>query len=236
MRVAVLMPSFDEAARIGRVLAELSALPAECTVFVVDDGSRVPLDASELEAFAPNVGLVLARHVVNLGQGAALETARRLALGYAPFDVYVTMDADGQHTAADVMSLARAVADGADVALGTRRGSDSNVPFARRALLTGALLLERFTSGLPLTDAHNGLRAFRREVLADLRLRQNRMAHASEITRQLGRAVRTKALRWVEVPVAIRYTRDSLAKGQKASGAIAILVDLFRGYLFERGP
>lgn len=226
------MPAFDEAGRLARTLEELAGVGV--TVFLVDDGSEVPIDAAELPR---GVRIVLARHVVNLGQGAALETARRLALEprFSPlggFDAFVTMDSDGQHRASDVLALAEAIAAGADVALGNRFAGCSNVPFSRRMLLRLARVFERVTTGIRLSDAHNGLRAFGPRAIERMRIRQNRMAHATELTRRISRASRS-GLRVVEVPVSVRYTEESLAKGQGATGAFAILVDLFQGYLFE---
>ena len=61
------------------------------------------------------------------------------------------------------------------------------------------------------------------EAKALLNLRQDRMAHASEILEEIARS----GLGYVEVPVTIDYTEYSLAKGQRASDAIMILLDLF---------
>jgi polyprenyl-phospho-N-acetylgalactosaminyl synthase len=240
-RVAILMPVYDEGDRLERTLADIAevvvtASDVSITVFVVDDGSAVPVSEAAVADAARGVRVVLSRHVVNLGQGAALETARRLALDPrwsdgAPFDAFVTMDADGQHAANDALALARAVVDGADVALGDRFAGASNVPTSRRALLAVARVFERAATGLRLSDAHNGLRAFGPRAIATMRLRQNRMAHATELTRRISQA----NLRVVEVPVSVRYTDESLAKGQNASGAITIVADLFRGFLFGDG-
>ena len=233
------MPAFNEAGRVARTLEELAGAAAsagaDITVFVVDDGSVPAIEESALADVAAGLRVVIARHAVNLGQGAALETARRLALDprWAPngdaFEAFVTMDSDGQHRPSDVLALAAAVRDGADVALGDRFAGDSNVPSSRRALLTAARAFEWALTGLRLSDVHNGLRAFGPRAMGLLRIRQNRMAHASEITRSIAQ---TAGLRVVEVPVSIRYDKDSLAKGQRASGAVAIVVDLFHGFLF----
>jgi glycosyltransferase involved in cell wall biosynthesis len=232
VQIAVLMPAFDEAGRLTRTLEELSGTGV--TVFLVDDGSEVPIEPSALPA---GVRVVLARHEVNLGQGAALETARRLALDprfcpEAGFDAFVTMDADGQHQASDVLALAQAIAGGADVALGDRFAGGSNVPASRRVLLGLARVFERLTTGMILSDAHNGLRAFGPSAVRRMQIRQNRMAHATELTRRISWAAR-RGLTVVEVPVSVRYSAESLAKGQGATGAFAILVDLLHGYLFE---
>jgi hypothetical protein len=172
---------------------------------------------------------MMARHALNLGQGAALETARQLALREPPFDAYVTMDADGQHRIEDLAALVAAVEGGADVALGDRFRGDSNVPAMRRAIIHGARLFERALTGLRLSDAHNGYRAFSRRALEQVQIRENRMAHATEITRQISR----ERLSVVEVPVSVRYSVETLEKGQRSLGAFAVLRDLFYRYLFE---
>lgn len=231
MRVAVLMPTFSEGERLGRTVAELGKIAADValTLFVVDDGSPEPVSADAF-ASAP-FEVVLARHDVNLGQGAAIETARRLALdprfAERTFDAFVTMDSDGQHRPEDVLAVARAVASGeADVALGDRFAGNSDVPKARRLVLRLARFFERVTTGLVLSDAHNGLRAFGPGAIRELRLRQNRMAHATEIT------LRIATYRIVEVPVSVRYDDEVMSKGQRASGAVTIVVDLLHGFLF----
>lgn len=241
MQIAVLMPAFDEEGRVVRTLQELRDVAVgspghAITVFLVDDGSATPIDEGAMRSAAEGMRIVLARHAVNLGQGAALETARRLALdprwqprGAGPaFDAFVTMDSDGQHDPSDVLALARAIADGADVALGDRFAGGSQVPRSRRTLLFFARVFERLTTGIHISDAHNGLRAFGPRAIEVMQIRQNRMAHASEITRLISAA----SLRIVEVPVSVRYSPESLAKGQRASGAVAIVVDLFQGFLF----
>ena len=257
VRLAVLMPAFNEEGRLARTLAELSSqlssqlssplhevvAQVDVTVFLVDDGSRPAIDEDAVRGAATGMRVVFARHAVNLGQGAALETARRLALQprwqpvAGPFEAFVTMDSDGQHQPGDVLALAGAIAAGADVALGDRFAGGSDVPPSRRVLLRMARLFERATTGLKLSDVHNGLRAFGPRAIERMRIRQNRMAHATEISRSISRASAERAsddpLRVVEVPVSVRYSGESLAKGQRASGAVAIVVDLFHGFLFS---
>ena len=232
------MPAYNEGDRLAGTLDDLATRAAEgghsISVFVVDDGSVPPIT---VETRATHLRIVLARHPVNLGQGAALETARRLALDPRwddRFDAFVTMDSDGQHRAEDALALAAAITSGADVALGDRFAGHSEVPSSRRVLLRLARVFERWTTGLVLSDAHNGLRAFGPRAILQMRLRQNRMAHATELTRRIATASPERPLRLVEVPVSVRYTAETLAKGQTAGGAIAILVDLFQGFLF--GP
>lgn len=251
MRIAVLMPAFNEEGRLASTLEELRSVTSRAarhhvTVFLVDDGSSPAIDEATIRGVAHGMRVVFARHAVNLGQGAALETARRLALEprWRPvsgaFEAFVTMDSDGQHGASDVLALAGAIEAGADVALGDRFAGGSDVPASRRVLLSFARAFERATTGLRLSDVHNGLRAFGPRAIGAMRIRQNRMAHATELSHSISRASAARAsddaLRVVEVPVSVRYTGASLAKGQRASGAVAIVVDLFHGFLFGGEP
>ena len=95
--------------------------------------------------------------------------------------------------------VARLEAGGLGFVLGSRfLDSRSRPPMLRRAVLRAAVRHTRLSTGMALTDTHNGLRVLSREAAAALAIRQNRMAHASEIVAQLGRT----GLAWCEHPVA----------------------------------
>src|SRR5205807_8078163 len=97
MPLAILMPVYNDPVSLERTLGKVrdrASLLGGVTVFLVDDGSQPSVDPAQLPAPTPLFRIVLARHAVNLGQGAALETARQLALREARFRAYVTMDAD----------------------------------------------------------------------------------------------------------------------------------------------
>ena len=90
-------------------------------------------------------------------------------------------------------------------------------------VLKAATSFTRLTTGLSVTDTHNGLRAMTRRGAGRVKLRQNRMAHASEILHQIA----DSGLKYVEAPVTIEYSAYSLAKGQTLGDALMILTDLF---------
>ncbi len=216
-RVFVVIAAYNEAPVIGAVVTAVRR--AAYFAVVVDDGST---DATgEIAACA---GALVVTHPVNLGQGAALQTGLDYALAHGA-EIVVTFDADGQHRAPDIASLIDALsANQADYALGSRfLGRTVNLPRARRLMLAAAVWFTRLTTGLALTDTHNGLRAMTRRGAARIRLKQNRMAHASEILHQIAQS----GLAYVEVPVTIEYSAYSLGKGQPVSEWIAILIDLF---------
>jgi glycosyltransferase involved in cell wall biosynthesis len=212
----VVIAAYNEAQVIASVLGEV--LRRGYQAVVVDDGSRDgTADA------AAKAGAWVITHPVNLGQGAALQTGIKLALQHGASHI-VTFDADGQHRAGDVARLIEALqASGADFALGSRfLGTSSGMPASRRWLLQAATWFTRATTGMRLTDTHNGLRAMTSRGGRCIALRQNRMAHASELLDQIARS----RLAYVEVPVTIDYSRYSLAKGQRLADSLTILFDL----------
>jgi glycosyltransferase involved in cell wall biosynthesis len=212
----VVVTAYNESSVIADVVMGIRA--AGYSVVLIDDASN---DDTGERAFAS--GARVLRHPINLGQGAALQTGISYALrNEAQF--IVTFDGDGQHRPQDIPFLIQAlIKHRAEFALGSRfLGTALDLPPLRRMVLRLAVLFTRLTTGLRVTDAHNGLRAMTRRGASAIRLRHNRMAHASEILDQIARS----GLDYVEVPVTVVYTAYSLQKGQRISNAVSILIDL----------
>jgi polyprenyl-phospho-N-acetylgalactosaminyl synthase len=207
------------------IIAETVGTLVDCFphVVIVDDGSP---DATAERA--SRAGAVVLRHPFNLGQGAALQTGIAYALKQGARYV-ATFDADGQHAISDLKRMLEVLKeDDLDIVLGSRfLGESHDLPRLRWIGLKAAVLFTKLTSGLRLTDTHNGLRAMTADAARKLNMRQNRMAHASEIINGIARF----RLRYREVPVTIRYSEYSLSKGQKLTGSVNILVELFVGWL-----
>lgn len=217
--VVVVVPMYNEEQVIAAVVSDLREEFSR--IVCVDDGSS---DASAETARL--AGATVVRHPLNLGQGAALQTgiqyALRTSAGYV-----VTFDADGQHRVADavaMLDLARSQA--VDVVLGSRfmkRKLNPSMPLLRRQVLRAALLFTRVTTGLPLTDTHNGLRVLTCSAARRITITMHGMAHASEILAILAR----EKMSYVEAPISVEYTEYSLAKGQSSLNAVNIIFDLF---------
>ncbi|MDR2974171.1 MAG: glycosyltransferase family 2 protein [Propionibacteriaceae bacterium] len=212
---ALIVPAYNESSVIGATLEQARTIFP--LIVVVDDGSR-----DDTFDQARSAGALALRHSVNLGQGAALQTgidyARRL-----PVDFFVSFDADGQHRTEDVLAMRQSMLDTpVDIVVGSRfLGSTTNMPALRRVLLKGAILFSNLTSGLKLTDAHNGLRLFNRHVAETIDLRETGYRHASEFTEKIA----SNHYTYREVPVTINYTAYSMQKGQSALNAINIVAD-----------
>jgi len=212
----LVIPLYNEAAVIGEVLAGARArFP---NIVCVDDAST---DGSA--ELARKAGAVVVQHPFNLGQGAALQTGIRYVLEASDAAYLVTFDADGQHRVVDAEEMVRrAREEGLAMVFGSRfldRRTDPG--FLRRIVLKVAVWITNQQTGMRLSDAHNGLRVVRRDAAARLDLKQDRMAHATEIVLQLGRT----GLPWAEHPVHVLYTEYSRAKGQSLINSVNILID-----------
>jgi glycosyltransferase involved in cell wall biosynthesis len=158
MRVCAVLPALDEARAIGAVI--LSLRPHVDAVLVVDDGSTD--DTSEE---AGRAGATVIRHARNRGKGCALRTALAWVLQRSYTHVLL-MDADGQHTAADVPAMIAAGGDDAvDLVVGERVFSRRDMPGPRYyANRIGSWALSKFI-GVPVADTQSGFRLIRCDAL-----------------------------------------------------------------------
>ena len=212
----IIIPAYNEGEVIRDVVAGVRARYPN--VVLVDDCS---LDETGDAAYSG--GAAVLRHPINLGQGAALQTGIDYAIAHGA-KFLVTFDADGQHRVEDIETLLEVQKRAnVEVVVGSRfLGATHNLPPFRKFVLKLAIHFTRITSGVSLTDAHNGLRLLTLGAAKRIRITQNRMAHASEIIDQIKRF----GLSIAEAPVTIIYTEYSLRKGQKLSNAFNILAEL----------
>ncbi len=215
---ALVIPVYNEATVIKGVIE--NALLTFDKIICVDDGSS---DNSDAEI--SKTGAKLVQHAINLGQGASLQTGIDFAKQDPTTKYFVTFDADGQHRIEDVKEMVKYLRENpeVDIVLGSRfLGKTENMTKAKEILLKSAIAFSNKTSGVKLTDAHNGLRVFNRKVAQELRISMNDMAHASEIIHQ----IHEKKFSYTEYPVTIIYTDYSKAKGQSLMNSINIVFDL----------
>ena len=221
--VFVVLPAWNEEQVIEDVVREIA--PLYPNVIVVDDGSK-----DRTGERAQRAGARVLRHVVNRGQGAALQTGIEYSLRQGA-EYVVTFDCDGQHRVEDIEELLAPLRAGrCQVALGSRfLGTTEGMPRTRMLLLKLAVSFTRLVSGVRVTDAHNGLRAFHWQAARHIRISMDRMAHASQIVDD----IRTNRLAYEEVPVRVRYTPYSRTKGQSSTNAFRVFSEYILGRIFQ---
>ena len=213
----IVVPVYSEAPVIAEVVTELAQYFPN--IYCVDDGS---IDGSGEKALGAGAHVIW--HPMNLGQGAALQTGIEAGLENADIKYFVTFDGDGQHSPTDALDMVRTLRKNEfDVVFGSRFLDErTELTFAKRAVLKAAVTYTNWLTGLKLTDAHNGLRAFNQSVANSIKLQHDGMAHATEIVNQIGKG----GFRYCERPVHIVYTDYSKAKGQSLWNSVNILFDL----------
>lgn len=170
-RICVVMPAYNAAATLERTFRELDRTVVD-RILLVDDAS-----ADETVVIARRLGIETHLHTVNRGYGGNQKSCYAAALA-GPEEIVVMLHPDYQYTPRLVPAMAAMIAYGEyDVVLGSRilghgalaGGMPRYKYIANRALT----LVENLLLGQKLSEYHTGLRAFRREVLAQLPLERN---------------------------------------------------------------
>lgn len=220
MRIVAVVPAYNEGKRVVAAIADAKQFVDH--VVVVDDCS-----SDDTGAVAKSAGAIVLRHIINRGQGAALQTGTDYAVKTLIADVVVHFDADGQMRGDEIPMMVAPIASGeADIVLGSRfLGKQAlNMPMMRKVMIRLGTLFTILLSGIRVTDTHNGFRALSRKAATEMRITLDRMAHASEILD----LVKTKRLRYVERPVTISYSAETLQKGQSTVKAMLTAKDIIK--------
>jgi glycosyltransferase involved in cell wall biosynthesis len=220
-KIFIVIPAYNEEKVIGKVITDIKKEGYK-NIIVVDDGS-----VDKTKEVAKKKGATVLRHILNLGQGAAIETGLEYCRKVGA-DIVVTFDADGQFKTSEIKKVIEPIIKKkVDVVLGSRfLGKTVNIPFLKKLTLKAAVIFTDIFSNIKLTDTHNGFRAFSKNALKKIFINHSGMAHASDIIDQIKRY----NLKYQEVPVTVFYTDYSLKKGQSIFNSIRILLDL----LFEK--
>jgi len=217
MNVFIIIPAYNESQQIKSVIDDLKSHGFD-NIVVVDDGSQ-----DNTADIVRAQGVTVVSHFINRGMGAALQTGNEYAL-LIKADILVHFDADGQMQASDIDSLLAPIKAGqADIVLGSRfLGTTVKMPITKKFLILPVSRVINFIfTGVWLTDAHNGMRALSRLAASQIVIRQDHMAHNSEIVEQ----IRKLRLKFKETPVNIVYNEY----GQSILGGIKIIRDLLIG-------
>ena len=222
--VYITIPMYNDEKMITNVIKDLNSKGYN-NVVVVDDGSK----DNGYSVVKKNTKAIVTRHVVNRGQGAALQTGMEIAVDRGAKYI-VHFDSDGQHDVKDLDHMLKTLIEGKyDIVLGSRFLQENKIPLKKRILLKGGIVFTYILSQIWLTDVHNGLRVMTAETAKKLNLQHDRMEHASEILDK----VKSLNLKYKEVPVTIHYTDYSQAKGQSISNSINIAMKLISSKLRE---
>ena len=221
MKVVAVIPAYNK----GKVLTQSAITDAGGfvdAVVVIDDGST-----DDTASIPSSDRVFVLRHILNRGQGAALQTGADFAVQHLGADIIVHFDADGQMHGDEIPMMTKPIIDGeADVVLGSRflGSSAKDMPLLRKILVRLGAMFTVVLSGIRVTDTNNGFRALSCHAASSMRISIDRMAHASEILD----LIKAKRLRYVERPVTISYSVETLQRGQSTIKALLTIKDILK--------
>lgn len=235
-KIAVVIPAWNEPDEAVHIIQNV--LDHWHGVVFIDDGSSNDLYA-KIQANITSDKLVLLQHVINMWQGAALQTwfdfiTKYIQKNTHQLEYIATYDSDGQQDIKEINNFLNAYEKNPklEIVLGSRfiQSNQEKIPFFRKIILKWWVLFTGAVSGLWLTDSQNGYRVMKLNTLKKIRISMNGMAHASEILDQ----IKDNKLVFQEVPVTVTYEwiRPSLV--QSNGNAIKIAIKILYKKLFFR--
>ena len=228
IRVCIVIPAYNEQSTIAdvvhKVMSKLDDANISAEVVVVNDASR---DKTSIKA--TTAGATVINHILNSGAGGATATGLRYA-EKQNFDIAATMDADGQHSAEDVIKGIQLITkNGGDLLIGSRLINSNGMSRVKILGNKGLSAITYMLFGINVTDSQSGLRIFSRKALENLRWKTSGYEFCSEM---LWRA-KQQGLNIREYPIEAIYTEYSKSKGQNNWNAYNIVSSLVKRRIAE---
>jgi len=220
--VFIVIPAKDEATRIAKVIKKVNQEGFQ-NIVVVDDGSS---DTTAI--IAKNHGATVLSHSVNLGPGAATQTGIEYAIQNGA-QVIVTIDGDDQHYPSDIWRLVNAMEkENVMVVLGSRfLEKNKSIPVHRMAFNKIGNWVTALFTGLLVTDSQSGLKALHIDFARKIDLKLSGFEFCTEIINH----IRYNKVSFVEIPINVKYTQDTMKKGQSLGNGFRMIGNFVRYFL-----
>ena len=217
--IYVIVPAFNEQNVIKDIINNL--LKKFSNVIVINDGSN-----DKTLEIINDLDIKILSHEINLGVGAAVQTGFDYVSNISDAKAVITFDADGQHHVDDAVAMAKEILicdEG--IIFGTRFPKHSkNIPKVKRIVLKLIAKITDLVTGVTLSDAHNGLKAYKVSTIKELELQFSSYSYESELITQVAK----KKIDYKEMSTDIKYTSYSIKKGQKLLNGLLIIEDLLK--------
>jgi glycosyltransferase involved in cell wall biosynthesis len=196
MKIVALIPAYNEEKTIQEIVRNTKKFVSE--VIVVDDNSN-----DRTKDLAIDEGADVIPHKKNKGYGSAIITGIKRAL-YKNADIIVLLDADAQHKPNEISSMVKPILERrGDLVIGSRFLNNVKIPMYRKFGIKFITILMNLLTGVKITDAQSGFRAFSSKVLREISLKEHGMGISVETIFK----VKEKNFKIVEVPISCQYEK-----------------------------
>ncbi len=202
--IYIVIPAYNEAEVIKEVIDEIKTAGYQ-NIVVVDDGS-----IDNCFYIANKEKVIALKHLINRGKGAAVKTGLEAAK-ILNATIVVTIDGDGQHNPSDIKIMLEEIDKGNDVVLGSRLKNPKGMPLLKIVANYCGNFFTWLLYGLWVTDSQSGFRAYSEKAMRLIETQTDRYEYDSEVIREIYR----NKLKYVEIPIEVRYTNYSMNKAQK---------------------
>lgn len=218
----IIIPAKDEARFIRGLIEKLVSLDFHNIILINDNSS------DDTKAIAKEVypDIVVLDHIINLGAGGATQTGIDYALSRGA-EVICTIDADHQHNPEDLSPLIDCLYEkDVDLVIGSRFMKKNEIPVSRIFFNLIGNIINFFVTGLVITDSQSGLKVMSRRFAESLTITYNGFEFCIEIIKN---AQITKC-KVYEYPIDVRYTPETMSKGQNIYSGFEMLGKLFNPF------
>lgn len=219
--IYAVLPALNESTRIEPVLVSLQMQGIK-NIIVVNDGS---IDNTK-DVVNKYRGIVVLDHIINLGPGAATLTGIKFAVKSGAKYV-VTLDADSQHNPENILSLVNhLVENDKDLVIGSRFLQHNDIPIVRLVYNFFGNLISFLITGVYLSDSQSGMKAMSQKFADQLEISFDGFEFCIEIIKQ----ARIHNAKIGEIPIDVKYTADTMSKGQNFQTGLGMLLKLFNPF------
>ena len=224
MKNLVIIPTFNEAENVQRIIDDILNLDVEVDILFVDDNSPDGTGKIVEEITKNNHKISLIKREKKMGLGSAYVAGFKYALK-REYDNIFEMDADLSHDPKEIPNLLEKIKD-YDLVIGSRYIKGINVinwPLRRLILSYGANIYTRIITGIPLKDSTGGYKCFRRKVLENIDLNK---IHSEGYAFQIEMNYKTwkKGFRIIEIPIIFMDRTEGKSKMSRKVVREAILI------------
>lgn len=214
----LVIPAFNEGPRIRKLIDKIISL-GYSNIIVVNDAST-----DDTRKTIENIKeVIILDHIINLGPGGATQTGIEYAIKSGSKYI-LTIDADYQHDPEDISRLYQKIKhENLDIVIGSRFLEENKIPITRIIFNIIGNMVSFLLTGKYVSDSQSGMKIIKGEFARQLAIQTKGFEFCMEIIK----TARSKNAKIAEVPISVKYSQETMKKGQSLSSGFSMLGRIF---------